>query len=82
MTSCLRKEKESYLPHLHIECEKADWSLISFESDTIFLFRKVQVQAGCGSSSFIISFNEIYSKYSIRVHQIVQLLGSLFPTVS
>lgn len=33
---------------------------MSFKSDTWFLFRKVQVQAGCGSSSFIISFNEYF----------------------
>lgn len=33
---------------------------MSFKSDTQFLFRKVQVQAGCGISSFIISFNEYF----------------------
>lgn len=54
---------------------------MSFKSDTGSLFRKVQVQAGCGSSSFIISFNE-YFKYSIPVHQIALRLWPLFPDVS
>lgn len=54
MTSCFKKEEESYLPCLHRECEKAVRSLISLKSDSVFLLRKVQVQAGCGSSSFII----------------------------
>lgn len=60
VTSCFKKEKESYLPCFHIEGEKSGQSLMSFESDTRFLFRKVQVQAGCGSSSFIVSFNEYF----------------------